>query len=330
MRWIDGHCDVLWKMWEDPTKDFYKADEQLDVTYSSLIQSHVKMQVFAVFVPPTVRQGQRFREGLRQIDIFYRKIIGDEDKMVVLSSMDELDHLSDDQCAAFLSLEGAEALEGDLTLLHIFYRLGVRQLGLTWNFANEVADGILEDRGGGLTGFGRKLLKEMERLQMIVDVSHLSDKAFWEIIEDVDLPILASHSNCRAICSHKRNLTDEQIQAIMMKGGIIGINFVPYFVAEEEPKIADILRHIDHILSMGGEDVIFFGSDFDGVAKKIPGLENMQQLDQLKKELLDRYPEELVRKWGFENAYRFYEKSLRRKNEKEELPQKRESSKENC
>ena len=313
MRWIDGHCDVLWRMWEDPTKDFYQEDGRLDVTYTSLIQAKVRLQVFAIFVPPFIQRGQRCREAFKQVDLFYRRIIRDGEKMVLLTSINELDQLSPKQCAALLSLEGAEALEGDLTLLHIFYRLGVRQLGLTWNVANEAADGILEERGGGLTQFGRKLLAEMERLQMIVDVSHLSEKAFWETIERVDLPVIASHSNCRAVCSHKRNLTDEQIQAIIKREGLIGINFVPYFVKEQAPTIADLFRHLDHIVSMGGEEVIFFGSDFDGELKKIPSLEHMGKLNNFKKELVKRYSEHTVQKWGFENAYRFYSKHLNRK-----------------
>lgn len=312
MDWVDGHCDVLWRIWEDPAKCFYQEDGGLDVTYASLIRSQVKLQVFAVFVPPTVNKGQRCREAFRQIDLFYQRIIGDGRKMVLLSAMDDLDHLTSEQCAALLCLEGAEALEGDLTLLRIFHRLGVRQLGLTWNVANEVADGILEERGGGLTNFGRKLLKEMERLQMIVDVSHLSEAAFWEVIEAGTLPVVASHANCRAICPHKRNLTDAQIEAIIAKKGLIGINFVPYFVAEHQPSVSDVLRHIDHIASLHGEDVIFFGSDFDGELRKIPSLENMKQLNQFKKELLKRYPEDLVRKWGFENAYRFYAENLKK------------------
>lgn len=313
MKWMDGHCDVLWRMWEDPTKNFYDDNEKLDVTYSGLIQSNVKLQMFAIFVPPTVPIGQRCREALKQVDLFYQRIIQDGTKMIPIRSMEEVRELSSEKCAALLCLEGAEAIEGDLSLLRLFHRLGVRQVGLTWNVANEVADGILEDRGGGLTKFGWDMLDEIRRLQMIVDVSHLSEAAFWEIVELDDLPVVASHSNARAICHHKRNLTDEQIVALIQRKGLIGVNFVPYFVSQENPTIEGIIRHLDHIASLGGENAIFFGSDFDGFIKKVPGLESVKQLDHLKNKLLQKYPERIVRKWGFENGYRFYSTYLKGK-----------------
>lgn len=313
MKWLDGHCDVLWRIWEDPTKNFYENNGKLDVTYQRLIQSNVKLQVFAIFIPPFVRKGQRCIEAFKQIDIFYDQVIKEGKQIIPFQSIDEPHQCLSHRCTALLALEGAEAIEGNITLLRVFYRLGIRQVGLTWNVANEVADGILEERGGGLTQFGRELVKEMERLYMIVDVSHLSEAAFWEIIENVDLSIVASHSNCRAICPHKRNLTDEQIQALIQKKGLIGINFVPYFVSETKPTIASILRHLDYIASLGGEDSIFFGSDFDGELRKIPNLENLGQLHNLKNELLRRYPERIVRKWGFENGYRFYSEHLTKK-----------------
>lgn len=308
---MDGHCDVLWRMWEDPTKDFYDEHGNLDVTYPFIVQSEMKLQAFAIFVPPSVRKGQRLMAAMEQINLFYNEIIKEGKRMIPFRSMEETDPSTSDQCVALLALEGAEAIEGNISLLRIFYRLGVRQVGLTWNFANEVADGIMEERGGGLTQFGRRFLKEMKHLGMIVDVSHLSEAAFWEIIESVDLPIVASHSNCRAVCSHRRNLTDEQIQALIQRKGLIGINFVPYFVSEQNPTITGILRHLDHIASLGGEDSLFFGSDFDGVVRKIPGLANMGELNHFKDKLLRRYPEEVVRKWGFENGYRFYSEHLK-------------------
>lgn len=310
MKWMDGHCDVLWRMWEDPNKNFYLNQTGLDVQYEYIVQANMKLQIFAVFVPPSVKVGQRSKEALKQIDLFYEQVIGHEQYMVPVTSVDKLDSLRNAQCGALLALEGADALEGDLAMLRLFHRLGVRQIGLTWNYANEVADGIQEPRGGGLTQFGRELLSEMSRLQMIVDVSHLSEAGFYDVMETT-MPVVASHSNSRAICPHVRNLTDEQICLLIARDGLIGINFVPYFVAKQNATIADLCRHIEHICELGGEDHIFFGSDFDGEIQKIAGLENLSQLQHLQAELTVRYGEEIVQKWGFNNCYRFYSMHLR-------------------
>lgn len=310
MRWIDGHCDVLWRIWEDETKDFYHHRGGLDVTYQYLIQSQVKLQIFAVFVPPSVPQAHRYKEVIKQIHLFYQQVIGDGQRIVPIRQMAELDQLKENQCGAMLTLEGADPIGTDLTLLDELHQLGVQQIGLTWNRANAVADGILEKRGRGLTDFGRQFLQEMARLKMVVDVSHISEAGFWDVVESFSVPVVASHSNCRTICGHIRNLTDEQIKALIQKDGLIGINFVPFFVAEHEPKLTNLFDHIDHIVSLGGENHLFFGSDFDGEVDKIPGLESMKQLNNLKNELLKRYPQEMVWKWGFQNGYRFYAKNI--------------------
>lgn len=313
MNWMDGHCDVLWRMWERGKKapSFYEEDSY-DVTYPRLHRSGVKCQWFALFLPPSVPAGQRFKEALKQIDYFYTYVIGTENKMVPLTSMSDIDQLNEGQCGAILHLEGAEALEGDLTNLRTLYRLGVRQVGLTWNYANEVADGIKEERNGGLTLFGREVIAEMKRLQMVVDVSHLSVRAFWEVMEIPDLAVVASHSNCRAICHHSRNLSNEQIRALIAKGGLIGLNFIPFFVndRDEQAKADDLYRHIDHICALGGSDHLFFGSDFDGDDQKLKDLEHMGKLPTWQKKLMALYSKKEVEKWGWANGKRFYQRSF--------------------
>ncbi len=130
-----------------------------------------------------------------------------------------------------MTVEGGEPLEGEIRILRVLYRLGVRGLGLTWNNRNELADGVGEDRtGGGLTSLGRQVVQEMNRLGMFVDVSHLSEPGFWNVMELCTAPVIASHSNCSAVWNHPRNLTDRQIKAIAEHGGVIGVNLVPDFV----------------------------------------------------------------------------------------------------
>lgn len=318
MRSMDAHCDVLYKMWLNPERSFYDTDSDLDVTYPNLKEAEIALQTFAVWVPAEVPVGQRFAAAIKQIDDFYEKVIQNGEKVFLVTSGEQLNECSPTRIGALLSLEGADALQGELQFLRTFYRLGVRQMGLTWNHANEVADGIKEERGGGLTRFGRQVIEEMSRLGMVLDVSHLSVKGFWEVIEHPDLPVIASHSNSRAVCPHVRNLEDEQIKALIHKNGLIGITYVPYFVhfPHTEAGIDHLIKHIEHICGLGGENHLFFGSDFDGMDDKIPHLENASQLNNLKEALLKRYPETLVKKWAWENGYQFYSKHLALQNVK--------------
>lgn len=314
MRWIDGHCDVLYKMWENSSAklDFYRRDSALDVNAPAAKETGMLLQVFAVFVPPEVPRSQTWQVALNQVDRFYEEVIRDGRYVRPVQSPDDLFALTrENRMGGLLALEGADALQGDLRHLRLLYRLGLRQVGLTWNGTNEAADGIQEERGGGLTRFGWDLVKEMGRLGMVLDVSHLSIRGFWDVMES-DLPVVASHSNARAICSHKRNLLDDQIRALIQKQGLIGITFVPMFV-RDDPNAAtvdDLLLHIEHICSLGGEQRIAFGSDFDGIDQKIPGLRHIGDLPHLEESLLKRFPEHLVRKWIGENGYHFYMEHL--------------------
>jgi membrane dipeptidase len=159
------------------------------------------------------------------------------------------------------------------------YRLGVRLLTLTWNQRNQIADGIGESRtGSGLTEFGLKVIDEMNDLRMLIDVSHLSETGFWDVIKKSNDPIIASHSNCYALCPHLRNLKDEQIKAIADKGGVIGITFVP-------------------IVEKVGVDYVGLGSDFDGTDGLPLGLEGVDKIPNITEELLDRgYKEREIEK----------------------------------
>lgn len=317
---VDGHCDVLLKLWESPTEyDFYDEDSTLDVSYNGLRSANSLLQNFAVFVPPSVPVGQKFLAAAQQIDIFYQRVIQNRSKMVPITNSDELETLfayrnmdGSAPIGAILSLEGADALQGEIAYLRLFYRLGVRSMGLTWNYANEVADGIQETRNGGITRFGHQILVEMEKLKMICDVSHLSIRGFWEVIEYADLSVMASHSNARALCPHVRNLEDDQIRALIQKDGRIGVTFVPYFVHQpsQEANMTHLIRHIEHICELGGADHLVFGSDFDGIDEKVIGLETTQQYTNFIHLLLQYYPQDLVEKWAWKSSYAFYQKAL--------------------
>ena len=184
---------------------------------------------------------------------------------IARSADDILQAKSAGRPAAILAIENSDALEGSLNVLQMFRQVGVRAIGLTHNPRSLAADGNGEARsGGGLTRFGVGLVGEMNRLGMLVDVSHISEAGFRDVIEIAERPIIASHSNCRALCDHPRNLTDDQIRALARNGGTMGVTFVPQFIDASAPTFARLLDHIAHAVEIAGADHVGIGSDFDG------------------------------------------------------------------
>jgi len=190
--------------------------------------------------------------------------------------LDEVLHQQEYRLGIVLNLEGLRPIEDSLELFKIMYRLGVRAFSLTWNTRNFVADGCAESRTkGGLTRLGLEILEMAQKFGMIVDVSHLSESGFWDVINNVKTPVIASHSNSRALCNHVRNLSDEQIRAIAEKGGVCGVCFFPSLIDEKNPSIERLLDHIDHIVDIAGVDHVGLGPDYIYYAEDIivPSLE---------------------------------------------------------
>lgn len=309
MNIIDTHCDALFKLqWnvrsqydKKPSLDYQNAEE-LDTNVRRLQQGNVKVQFYAIFIPPEVPENEKWQHALEQVDLFYREVIGKNPNIVHIRSWKDLETLQEDEIGAVLTLEGADPIGNDIVKLRHLFRLGVLSFGLTWNHANLCADGAEEPRGAGLTVWGKEVVKENNRHQVLTDVSHLSVRGFWDVIELADYPF-ASHSNARTVCDHPRNLYDDQIQALIEKNGTIHVVFYPPFINEgkETAEIADLLRHIDHICSLGGEKHIGFGSDFDGISSRVRRLEHAGQYENLINELLKYYPEETVKGFCYQN-----------------------------
>jgi membrane dipeptidase len=189
-------------------------------------------------------------------------------------------------------MEGAEGLEGDLGVLRMMYRLGVRWIGMTWNHRNQAADGLFEARtGGGLTKFGVELVREMNRLGMLVDIAHLAPAGVRDVFEVSEAPVIASHANAHAVCPAPRNLSDEQLAGIAATGGLVGATYVPDFITDgEEPATLDMLvDHVDHMVRVAGVDHVGLGSDFDGFGDPPPaGLEDASCVPNVTARLLER------------------------------------------
>lgn len=208
--------------------------------------------------------------------------------------------------AAFLSVEGAELLDCDEGMLADAYQKGVRMVNLTWNFENALSGSNADAPDKGLTERGRSFVRKMQELGMLVDVSHLSDPGFWDVAElsaAAGVPFIASHSNARALCPHKRNLTDGQFTAIIKSRGVAGLNLCDKFLAER-PTLDDAVAHIEHFLSLGGEENVAIGGDWDG-CDLCPGVEGVTDLGLLYERLLRRnYSEALVRAIFYDNLMR--------------------------
>ncbi|MFX3624696.1 MAG: dipeptidase [Ectobacillus sp.] len=303
MQVFDAHCDVLWQIWIRKERVSFQNDPHLHVTLNGLKEGKGKVQCFALYVPEEVPHERRFEVVLEMIQLFYHEILEKHPDIKLILEKREIQQLHENEIGVILTLEGCDAIGQSLTKLQTLYRLGVRSVGLTWNYGNAVADGVLEPRGAGLSLFGKQVVGELNRLRLWTDVSHLSEKGFWDVMELADFPI-ASHSNCYSLRKHERNLKDEQIRALIEKKGMVGITFVPSFLTDGAAQIADVIRHLDYICGMGGEKNVGFGSDFDGIVNTVSGLEKFAHYENLLNALLKHYSEEQVCNFTYRNFVR--------------------------
>lgn len=292
---VDTHCDTITKIMESGD-NLQKNACHLDIERMKKYGSYV--QFFAAFIDPIYSQAYSMRRAVQIIDKLYEQVeLYKEDITLCCNYNDIMNAQANNRIAALLSIEGGEALQGDISALRMFYKLGVRSICLTWNHRNEIADGVKDaSTNGGLTPFGRQVIREMNRLGMIIDVSHLSEKGFWDVIELSTSPIMASHSNTKRICSHARNLTDEQILAIKDNNGVIGINLYPVFLNDTgKADTTDIIRHIEHICSLAGIEHVGIGADFDGIEYTPEDIKGVQDLQKIFKELVKlNYSEDYI------------------------------------
>jgi membrane dipeptidase len=231
--------------------------------------------------------------------------------------------------AILIGVEGGHAIEGSLDNLRALHRRGVRYLTLTWNNGNEWAGssvGLDGTRTAGLTGFGREVVREMNRLGMLVDLSHVSEATFFDAIAASAQPVIASHSSARALADHPRNLTDAQLLAVKRNGGVVNVNFFSRFIdpnflraflAGERPlpatPFAVLVDHFDHVARVAGVDHVGIGSDFDGVSALPEGMEDVTMLPRIAQALLDRgYSEGDVKKMLGGNMLRVMGQALDR------------------
>ena len=309
---VDGHCDTILEIMNHK-RNLEKKSTTGHLDIPRMKEGGINVQFFAVFIEDIYKPDRSLKRTLQLIDCFYKEIERNRDDISLVINYNQIKEVNKaGKIAAILSIEGGEALEGDLGVLRVLYRLGVRLLTLTWNQRNRIADGMGESRtGSGLTEFGLKVIDEMNDLRMLIDVSHLSETGFWDVIKRSKTPIVVSHSNCYALCPHLRNLKDEQIKALADKDGVIGITFVPDFLTQEKRKtsVKDVVKHIDYFVEKVGVDYVGLGSDFDGTGELPLGLEGVDKIPNLTEELLDRgYKEREIEKILGGNFLRVFRK----------------------
>lgn len=304
----DAHNDFLMKMRVGAVLDAPIGDKQ-HMTLEGMRKGNNKLAFFAAF---PARREDRDRAMVNALLMIreYHRMVADYGLVHLAPGMDAT-AIGEGQIGTLLTIEGADALGGHLEMVEVFHRLGVRLMTLTWNHRNELADGVGETKGfGGLTNFGCDVVKEMNRLKMMVDVSHLNEPGFWDAMQLSELPIMASHSNAKKICGHRRNLNDEQILALRDAGGFIGINYLDAFLTDgDHATIEDVVRHVDHFASLGALGILGLGSDFDGIDKGPDGVEGPQDVPKILEALLKAgYSEQQVKGIAFDNLAEYVKK----------------------
>lgn len=318
MKFFDLHCDTAGECFK-AGKSLFDNDMHLSICKGKCLDTWA--QVFAIWISDELRgdaAGDYFDEAYNyfkaQIDLNSRYI-----KHCVTG--EELsDALAQGKCAAILALEGGAAMGGSLARADEIFDLGVKLVTLTWNGANEIASGAMEPDGGGLTEFGKALVRKMNEKKVVIDVSHLNRRGFYDVERLSDAPFIASHSDSSAVLSSRkpcedrdkailRNLDDAQIRVLVERGGLIGINFCRSFLGDPgEDGIQALYAHVSHILDLGGEDVLAMGSDFDGCGIN-PELAGVERMPDVYGRLADMgIPVPTLNKIFFTNAYSFFTK----------------------
>ena len=275
MFFADGHCDFLYGM-ANSGYDLTSPAERQSVSFERMKSGGVKLQLFAAWIDVKHRRG--FLSQFMSMADAYERMIESTPGLVKLTP--DFD-VNGEEIAAMLTIEGGEAVEGYEDVLRCVHRMGVKAMTLTWNTRNELGEPAVRKSRKGLTFLGKSIVREMGRIGMAVDLSHLNDEGIADVLAE-DVKVFASHSNSRAVFDSPRSLPDELIREIAKRGGTIGVNFYHKQLSDRSTaEISDIARHAEHILKVGGEDCLAIGSDFDGMMNYPEGLSDPSGLPKL-------------------------------------------------
>lgn len=311
MRIFDFHCDTISEC-ANKNKNLYENDLHISLKKAEYLENY--LQDFAIFISDEKRGEQAENYFDKIYSEFLIQLDKNSDKISFVKCYSDIEKVfSENKTAALLSVEGGAAINGKIDRLHYIYNCGVRLMTLTWNGRDEIGDGTFTEDAGGLTPFGIDTVKEMNSLGMIIDVSHLSRKGFYDVEKYSRKPFVASHSNCNIvdnIYARHRNLDDEQVKILVERSGFVGLNFADDFLGNcgDTGKEA-VLRHTCHFLELGAENILGLGCDFDGcnVNPELSGIEKMPVLyDYFNKEL----GKDITEKIFYKNADSFLKQNF--------------------
>ncbi len=276
MKVVDMHCDTIGELWkaEKAGKPISLRSNSLHIDLEKMQKGDYLLQNFAMFVF-LGREKDPLVNVLEMIDVYNRAMAENADIIGPVLNYEDIEkNRAAGKLSGMLTIEEGAVLKGNPYVVRSLYQLGVRMLTLTWNFENEIgypntivkAKDYDPSRHYGLKPEGIEIVREMNRVGMIVDVSHLGDDGFWDVVKYCDGPFVASHSNARAVCNHTRNMTDDMIRALADKGGVMGLNFCGDFLNPNgKSRVEDMVRHAKHIINVGGSDILGLGTDYDGI-----------------------------------------------------------------
>ena len=271
MQLIDRHCDTIYEL-KRRDDGSSLAKNSLSIDLDGMRRAGTILQIFACFIYrkewKTWEDG--YAEVFRLLDRMEQEVEENKDEIRIVHNGSEIEkNRKCGKISAMASLEEGGVLDGKPERLKVLKQRGIRLITLTWNYENCIGYPNSRERTAmemGLKPFGKMIVKEMNRQGILIDVSHLSDGGFWDCIRLSEKPVIASHSNCRALCGHPRNLSDEMLRALGETGGVAGLNFYPHFVRENGKRVTrrTLCEHTLHMIRKGGEDLPAIGSDFDG------------------------------------------------------------------
>lgn len=289
MRLFDLHCDTLYRVFTEQLA-VNRTDLSVTPEKSEFLEKY--SQLMAVWISDNIKGKAAFNLFKSCAEIYKNEYLP----------------LNDGKFDFKLSVENGSVIGGDISKIPLLKDYGVKSVTIVYNEDNELGSGAFSDSKFGLTDTGEKAVKVFEENDIYIDLSHSSLRTFYDVAELSSKPIIATHSNSYFLCPHKRNLTDEQFKIIRDSGGVIGVNFYPPFLNrnESEASINDVIKHIYHFLSLGGEDTVCIGSDFDG-CETLKELDSIDKISILYENLLKhRFNEQLVQKIMFYNAHNFF------------------------
>ena len=310
---LDSHCDTPTQIVRG--RDLSKDNENAHIDIPKLKRGGVDAAFFALYIPARLSENAAYECALRQYEAVKDVVQSNPCSVAfALTEAQAHENKANGLFSVFLGLENGSPIGHSLERLQEFYDKGVRYMTLCHSKDNQICDSCAGNRTwGGLSPFGREVVAEMNRLGMLIDVSHVSDDTFYDVLECSTSPVVATHSCCRALADHPRNMTDDMIKALAAKGGVIQINFYPVFLQDDYelesqssviPSYTRIADHIDHVVELVGIDHVGIGSDFDGIEVAPDGLEDVSKMPVLFDELRRRvYSEDDLAKLASRNFF---------------------------